>query len=391
MVSFANRVKGVILGTAFGDAMGAVVEKMTFSQIRETYDRVETTRTKWWKADWPENARLGRMRGDGIITDDTLMTLALMNVYCTERRHLDAYDMANEFVKEIGFRPRFIPEFGREGLILDRLFYPEKHIYNRHLLANCEPREGGHGNMVNCGAAMYIAPVGIVNACNPKAAYDEAILFASGHQISYGLEAAGVMACCVAKAFEPGVTVQDIINTALHYAKDGTKRAIQDICDKALELRSVKKDRDYVVRAFHEVIARYSPMGDDVNRSIDKVGIISNHYTPSRLLSIEELPLALGFIVLHEGDLLEAVKDGVSSGRDTDSIGVMIGAILGGMHGVAAIPGDEITVLEEANKQNMVMQCNRFIEAAVAIINNDLEFSERRQQLLCTLSESGVQ
>ncbi|WP_127484339.1 ADP-ribosylglycohydrolase family protein [Paenibacillus ehimensis] len=382
MLSFADRVKGVVFGTAYGDAMGAVVEKMTYGQIKEKYGRVETTKTKWWKADWPETARLGRMRGQGIVTDDTLMTLALMNVYCTERRHLDAYDMANEFVKEIAFRPRYIPEFGREALILDRLFYPEKHIFNRHVLANCEPREGGYGNMVNCGAAMYIAPVGIVNACNPKGAYDEAILFASGHQISYGLEAAGVMACCVAKAFEPGVTVHDVAETAVRYAKDGTKRAIYALCEKALLLQADKADRDKVVHALHEVMAVYSPMRDDVNRSIDKVGIPSNHYTPSRLFSIEELPLALAYMVLHDGDFLEAVKDGVSSGRDTDSIGVMIGAILGAMQGARAIPADEIAVLEEVNKQDIEGSCDRFIEAAAAIIQEDLELNSKRQKFL---------
>ncbi|KPV60972.1 crystallin [Paenibacillus sp. A3] len=382
MLSFADRVKGVVFGTAYGDAMGAVVEKMTYGQIKEKYGRVETTKTKWWKADWPETARLGRMRGQGIVTDDTLMTLALMNVYCTERRHLDAYDMANEFVKEIAFRPRYIPEFGREALILDRLFYPEKHIFNRHVLANCEPREGGYGNMVNCGAAMYIAPVGIVNACNPKGAYDEAILFASGHQISYGLEAAGVMASCVAKAFEPGVTVHDVAETAVYYAKDGTKRAIYALCEKALLLQADKADRDKVVHALHEVMAVYSPMRDDVNRSIDKVGIPSNHYTPSRLFSIEELPLALAYMVLHDGDFLEAVKDGVSSGRDTDSIGVMIGAILGAMQGARAIPVDEIAVLEEVNKQDMAGSCDRFTEAAAAIIQEDLELNSKRQKFL---------
>ncbi|MFD0715892.1 ADP-ribosylglycohydrolase family protein [Paenibacillus sp. GCM10027626] len=379
MLLSAEQVKGAIFGIAFGDALGAVVEKMSYAQIKEIYGRVDTLKTSWWKADWPDSLRLGRMRGQGIVTDDTLMTLALMNVYCTERRHLDAYDMANEFVKEIAFRPRYIPEFGREALILDRLFYPEKHIFNRHVLANCEPREGGYGNMVNCGAAMYIAPVGIVNACNPKAAYDEAILFASGHQLSYGLEAAGVMACCVAKAFEPDVTVSDIVETALLYAKDGTRMAIEDICEKALELRPEKHDRDKVVRAFHEVMAKYSPVKDDVNRSIDKLGIPSNHYTPSRLFSIEELPMALGYIVLHDGELLEAIKDGVSSGRDTDSIGVMIGAILGAMHGYTAIPADEIALLESANKQNIEQQCIKFHEAATIIIENDLAFSERRQ------------
>jgi hypothetical protein len=38
-------------------------------------------------------------------------------------------------------------------------------------LANADPRLGGVGNMVNCGAAMYAAPVGIVNAADPEGAY----------------------------------------------------------------------------------------------------------------------------------------------------------------------------------------------------------------------------
>lgn len=386
MISFAERVRGVVYGTAFGDAMGAVVEKMTRDEIKQKYGRIETTLTRWWKDDCSEMERLGRVRGRGIVTDDTLMTLALMNVYCAERRHVDAYDMANEFVKEIAFRPRYIPEFGREALLLDRLFFPEKHIFNRHTLANCDPREGGHGNMVNCGAAMYISPVGVVNACHPKAAYDEAVLFALGHQTSYGLEAAGVMACCVAKAFEPGVDVEHIAETAVRLAQDGTKRAIHDICEAAVQLRGSKEDKDQVVQQFHHVLARYSPMGDDVRRHADKVGLPSNHYTPSRLFSIEELPLALAYIVLHEGDFLETVKDGVSSGRDTDSIGVMIGAILGAMRGVGAIPAEEIRALEESNKQNFADHCRRFTAAAAAIIEDDLALYGSRRHMLHSLT-----
>ena len=38
-----------------------------------------------------------------------------------------------------------------------------------------DPREAGVGNIVNCGAAMYMAPVGIANAGDPDGAYAEAI------------------------------------------------------------------------------------------------------------------------------------------------------------------------------------------------------------------------
>jgi ADP-ribosylglycohydrolase len=383
MSDFRDRVRGVAAGVALGDAMGAPVEKLTFDQIRRKYGKVESIMTRWYKADWDEEARLGRMRGDGIVTDDTLMTLALMRVYVAERRHLDAWDMANEFVKEIAFRKVWVPELGRETTILERLFYPEKYIFIRHVLANCEPREGGIGNMVNCGAAMYIAPVGVVNAGDPKAAYDEAILFAMGHQSSYGLEAAGVMAACVARAMEPGCAVRDVLDTALGLAKDGTRLAIEACLDAADRLkRQGSWSYEEAVGRLHEALLPYSPMGDDVNRHIDKVGKPSNHYAPSRLGSIEELPIALAFIHLHDGALYPAMIDGVNAGRDTDSIGVMIGAILGAMHGVGAIRREDLEQLDRANRFDLMAASDAFAEAAAGIIRRDLDKLRRREAVL---------
>jgi ADP-ribosylglycohydrolase len=381
MISFQKRVRGAIFGAALGDALGAPVEKLSHEQIKEKYGRVESLRTEWYKANSPE-INLGRKRGNGIVTDDTLMMRALINVYLKEKRHLDAYDMGKEFIKEIAFRKTYIPEFDKEGLVIDRLFYPEKHIFLRHVLANCEPREGGHGNMVNCGAAMYCTPIGIVNAGNPKAAYDEAILFAIGHQVSYGLEAAGVFAACVAKAFEPGAGAADIVETALLYAKDGTQKAICDLTDAAFELRSKEAGMDEVIRTLHEKIAPYSPMGDDVHRKMEKAGLASNHYTPSRLFSIEELPMALAFIVLNDGSFYPSVYDGINSGRDTDSIGVMAGAILGAMHGEVVLAEQDIELLEETNKMDLMGLADEFAILAQELIREDILLNEKRQKLL---------
>ncbi|MDM5330165.1 ADP-ribosylglycohydrolase family protein [Neobacillus sp. CF12] len=382
MISFQERVQGVILATALGDAMGATIEKLSYEQIKEMYGRVESLKTNWYKADAPQEVTLGKMRGNGIVTDDTLMTTALIHVYLKEQRHLDAYDLGNEFVKEISYKKTYIPEFGREGLIIDRLFYPEKYIFMRHVLANCEPREGGIGNMINCGAAMYISPIGIVNAGNPKAAYDEAILFAMGHQSSYGLEAAGVLAACVAKAFEENITVDEIVETAIYFAKDGTKQAIIDMTEAARTLRAEKATMDQVITAFQSVIAKYSPMGDDVHRKIEKIGIPSNHYTPSRLFSIEELPMALAFIVLNDGEFYKSIYDGINSGRDTDSIGVMIGVILGAMYGSEVIREEDINLLEDTNKMNLVELSNSFAQVAKSIIIEDIRINEKRKAYL---------
>lgn len=381
-MTFEERVKGVLVSTAYGDALGATVEKLSRAQIRTEYGYVTCLETNWYKDKLGPDATLGKQRGHGITTDDTLMTLALCRVYEKERRHLDAYDVANEFVKEIAFRKTFIPEFQREGLIIDRLFYPEKHIFLRHTLANCEPREGGYGNMVNCGAAMYIAPIGIVNAGNPLAAYNEAILFASGHQVSYGLEAAGVLAACVAKAFEPDVTVEAIVETALSLAKDGTKAAIEAVIERAKALKEEDYAYDEVVTALHEAIAPFSPMGDDVHRKIEKVGVPSNHYTPSRLFSIEELPLALAFIIYNDGGYIKSIQDGINSGRDTDSIGVMIGVILGALHGMTYVAADDVTLLAKINHIDFDDVASRFADVAKEIIARDLAAAAIQQAIL---------
>ena len=127
-LSFRGRIRALVYGVAFGDALGAPVEKLSAGDIRERYGRVTSLDTDWHKKQLPEAARNGRIRGNGIVTDDTLMTLALMNVYVSERRRLDAWDMAGGMVREIGWTPRWIPELQRETLLVERLFYPEKCI-----------------------------------------------------------------------------------------------------------------------------------------------------------------------------------------------------------------------------------------------------------------------
>ena len=53
--------------------------------------------------------------------------------------------------------------------------------------------------------------------------------------------------------------------------------------------------------------------------------------------------MALAFIVLNDGDYYRSILDGVNSGRDTDSIGVMAGVILGAMYGGEVIRKEDIS------------------------------------------------
>jgi ADP-ribosylglycohydrolase len=365
-------------GIALGDALGAPVEKLSAAEIRTRYGRVTSLDARWHKMDLPPEARNHRVRGNGIVTDDTLMTLALMDLYAETSRHLDAWDMADGMVRQIAWTPRWIPEMQRETNLIDRLFYPEKWIFQRHQLASCDPRQGGIGNMVNCGAAMYIAPVGVVNACDPRAAYDEAISFAQGHQESFGLEAAGAFAAAVAAAFIPGISIDEIVELVIAHSKDGTREAIRAIAEVARRLKGAEHEE--VVAAFHAAIAPFSPMGDDVNHTPERAGRLTAAYQPSRLGSIEELPIALGFALINDGEFRTSIEDGINSGRDTDSIGVMAGAILGAMHGEGVIDAADRATLDSANRMDLTASADRFTDVATAILRADRDRREAAEQ-----------
>ena len=311
-----DKVMGCLYGGAVGDALGAPAEWYLPDQIQERYGYITD-----FVENWEGPSDIGK--GDGRYTDDSHMVQLLSRCYVEEGGHLDAFSFARRIVPLIAEEDRWLPERGREMKLVERLFYPEKWLFMRLALANAEPRQGGIGNMVNCGAAMYAAPVGIINAGDPRNAYREAVDMFSAHQQSYGLEAAAVMAACVAEAFSPKATVDSIIAAALSLAKEGTQQAIAAVVSAAREY----SDWKVAIAPLREAIKPY----DGAAEMPRMRGQGGNHWQPSREHSIEELPIALGFLVVAGGDYEGSIFGGANYGRDNDSIAGMAGSIAGGL------------------------------------------------------------
>lgn len=172
-----ERISGALIGAAVGDALGGPVEGYSPEQILERHGgRVHGIVGPWHGDAWRTARPLAPYhKGDGHVTDDTLMTHALIRVYARVRDHLDAYAVIGHLVPDLMTEPRWIPELETEALPLQRIFLAEKWLVTRIHYGHADPREAGTGNIVNCGAAMYMAPVGLVNAANPQAAYAEAL------------------------------------------------------------------------------------------------------------------------------------------------------------------------------------------------------------------------
>jgi ADP-ribosylglycohydrolase len=367
-------VRGCLYGGAIGDAMGAPAEWKMPSQIRERYGEIVDFVEPW---DGPSD--IGK--GDGRFTDDTHMTRVLGEIYCAEGAHLDPFRFAQRVVPLIADEPRWLAERGQEMLLVDRLFYPEKWLLMRLRLANADPRLGGVGNMVNCGAAMYASPVGIVNACDPVNAYREAIEIFSAHQWSYGLEAAAVMAACVAEAFRPGATVDSIVGVALDLAKEGTRRAIEAVVTEARKYDDWRE----AIAPLREAIRPFDGSAED---GVRDRGNKTDDWAPSRLKSIEEVPVALGFLVVAGGDFEKAIFGAANYGRDNDSIAGMAGAIAGALHGDGAIRPEWVVQVNAANRVDLDPLARDLTKLAVTLQHEQLAVAQARQKEFEALDET---
>ncbi|MGH3312061.1 MAG: ADP-ribosylglycohydrolase family protein [Streptomyces sp.] len=357
-----DRITGCLVGAAVGDALGGPVEGWTPEQILERHGG----RVRGIVGPFYEEWRTARPiapyhKGDGHVTDDTLMTHALVRVYEAVRDHLDAYSVAGHLVPDLIGNPRWIPELEAEALPLQRIFLAEKWMVARLHYGHVDPREAGVGNIVNCGAAMYMAPVGAVNAGHPAAAYAEALDVAGAHQSSYGREAAGVFAAAVAAACAPGATPRSVVDESLALAKDGTRGAIEAVCEVAVR----HDDFEGALKPLREAVAPFDTVGPDYRQP--SLGA----RRPSRLHSIEELPIALGMLLVGDGDFRHTVLGSVNYGRDCDSIATMSGAIVGALYGEPAVPREWSEEVARASRLDLHAPAGALAEVTREVFARD--------------------
>lgn len=162
------------------------------------------------------------------------------------------------------------------------------------------------------GAAMRIAPVGILCAGDPQRA---AVLAAIDAQISHaqdGIWAAQAVAASVAVALT-GAGVDEIVaaGRALIPAKSWLGRAMaraMTICDEY----------------------------PDIFDALEQLHV--QLWTPMHSMAAEAIPQAYAIFRLTGGDFRLGMIWGGNFGRDADTICAVLGALSGALHGTSAIP-----------------------------------------------------
>ena len=293
MASRRDRFRGVLLGTALGDALGMPVEGWPREAILRTHGVVRDMLP----------ARLGA----GTYTDDTQMAMALAEALIETPGRLDP-DVAAE-----RFGARYEPRRGYGGntrRILRRIAAGEAW---RDVVE--EERLPG-GSWAN-GAAMRVAPVALAFR-DPDAVMAAAAAQAevTGHTHPIGLAGARLQALAVWSALE---------------TEPGALRP-PTFVDALLDTPWPDEVRSALlwVRAH---------AGSDPGAAVDRLGVGAR--------AGASVPAALWAFLSAGGAAEDVVVQAVGLGGDTDTIGAMAGALAGAYEGVEAFPDRWTEALED--------------------------------------------
>lgn len=384
--SFGSKIAGALYGGAIGDGIGAPVEGLLRSEILRLVGPVkgfirptERRDGAWVFVDRPDG------KGDGRITDDTLMVEALLSAYQEKRGHLDALDYRDVFAPLVAGRAVWIPEYQREAPILDRLASAEQIQIKALLNSNRDPRFfGSLLFQITCGAAMFAWPIGAVNAGDPQGAHREAEAFFSAQTHSYGLDQAAVMAAAMAAALVPGASARNVVDAALSVARDGTREMIR------LAIGALKPgaDRDTDLPAIRSAVQPLHHKRTHVTDTLEMellaadVGKPSNRGLESRLHTSEELPVALAMLLRADGDPVESICAGAEYGEDADSIAAMAGSLSGALRGWEALPESWREETCRRNRRDFAGMARDFTGVILRICERDMDRQRRRLDCL---------
>ncbi len=297
--SLVSRFVGALVGTFVGDALGMPVEGWPWRKIAQHYGEVREMLP----------ARLGA----GTYTDDTVFMIALAESLIENKGRVVPQDLAWRFRQAYDRRRGFGAGMHRlmrlwdEGVPWDEA---------AHRLFD----GGSYGN----GAAMRVAPVGVLFHHDERAVYDAAAAQARvTHAHPLGQQGAALQALAVALALrsDPATFSRDEFLEDLESTLPASAETFRRALMQAGDLFDRWEDRDLIVR---------------------KLG--------NRSSAHRSVPTAIFAFLTFWNSFEEAVVYAISLGGDTDTLGAMTGAIAGALHGMEAIPRRWWDALENEGK-----------------------------------------
>jgi len=313
-----DRAKGAFYGLALGDAFGMPTQSLSRERIVVQFGRIEKLESAF--ADQPIAPNLPA----GSITDDTEQAVMVAQLLVDGKGRIDPLAFAHALIEwEASMRARGS---------LDLLGPSTKAAVER-ILAGEDPLRAGRFGTTN-GAAMRVTPVGIAFEWRHEEAFIDAVMQSCvvTHHTTLGISSAAAVAAAVSAGVS-GASLDEALEAGVAMAQAAERRGFwvagARIAPRIRYARELVKGhaQDDVIALIYDVI------GTSVASQESVVAAFALAY------NIEQ----------HGGTIEAALGTAASLGGDTDTIGAMLGAILGACAGYDALPQEPIAMVRRVN------------------------------------------
>ncbi|HZG87867.1 ADP-ribosylglycohydrolase family protein [Paenibacillus sp.] len=325
------KIYGCEAAGTIGNSMGDVTEGLLWHEIEEKYGFVTELLPQEKKGSvvsgnddkTTEGQPLGpkliyhpHTRPPGMTEDGMERHRLCTSAILRKGGRIDIVDLARTWISDID------PE--KFGYLLG----PQDQVIYYSLKAGVPPWEVGRyaawPGMI--GTSKMIMPIGMVNACNPEQAAQDALALGAIKDVrgvpgNYAIEVCSAIAAATAEALKPTASVDSIIDAALGYLSGPPRQEVE------MGLQWAKQVDDW--KELRPIYDRY--------------------YAGKRMSNaVEILSGGLACFYVSEGRPKEALLYAVNLGRDTDCKAYIAGGLAGALRGIEAIPADWVKTVEEA-------------------------------------------
>lgn len=295
-----DRLRGMLLGGAIGDALGNTTEGLNPDQRRERHGEVRDYLPNRHADDMPV----------GVPSDDTQLTFWTIESLL-ECGHIDPEELLSKFTD----REIFGPGHGVERAV-------EAYQYGSDWNEAGEPSGGN-------GALMRIAPVVLPHLPTAGRQLWEDVVFAT--MITHSDEMAVVASIGFTGLLYEVFGATPDEPTGEWWVDHFVKYARPAETGETYPTRSPHIDFEGTLCDMLEGHTRRAAEG-----YISTVDACNTWYSGAYLL--ETVPSALLILARHGHDPEEAIVRAVNDTRDNDTIGAIVGAAVGALHGASALP-----------------------------------------------------
>lgn len=342
-----DKIRGALVGACAGDALAAVTDGLTPEQTRTLYggdvrDFLE-----------PAEGSFSAGRGRARITDAFSIPYFLMQEIALNKGKVSRAIAENalrswgvsEYAPFAGMTTKKVVN-ALNGAQTNDFWSYSGHLGNKLY-------KGHYYALSSNGAGCKAFPAGLLHSFDEGATLDAAMeICLSSHDDVLSVSGACAVALAMAACMEERASAFDVWNAACRGAHIGEQRArtCGGVWDypgpspyKRLKLAAQIAFRSRGEKAAASKLRNLIGCGPEV---------------------AETVPLATGLLIAYANQPLEALFAAVNIGDETCAVATLLGAFVGGMHGVSIFPAEWPLLLEEANGIDLESLAGEFTSLA---------------------------